>query len=69
MAESVHALSEAEIWLDRALYWFEQVGDSALASRARTHRASIRHQLNLEQEGSGSIDVVQTESDAALLTE
>jgi len=69
MAESVHELSEAETWLDRALYCFEQVGDSALASRARTHRASIRFQLNLEQEGSGYIDIAQTEIDAALLTE
>jgi hypothetical protein len=70
MAESAHELSEMETWLDRALYCFEQVGDSELASRARTHRASIRFRLALARSGSSDeMDAAQTELDAALLVE
>ena len=70
MAESAQDLSEAESWLDRALYCFDQIGDAALASRARTHRSSIRFRSNnVGKVGSDTLDVARTEADAALLVE
>jgi len=60
---------ESEKWLERAIYCFEQVNDIALASKARTHRSSIRFRLALLQGEEDDCDVVQAEVEAALLTE
>lgn len=72
MAEASEDLSESESWLEKAIYCFEQVGDTALASKARTHRSGVWFRLNREGiAGSDNeiMDVTQIESDAALLTE
>jgi len=73
MAESTDDLEESEKWLDRAVYCFEQEGDSALANKARTHRFSVRFQLNLIESGVDTEikerDLTQVELDAALLAE
>jgi hypothetical protein len=76
MAESSEDLSVSEGWLEKAIYCFEQVGDTVLASKARTHKLSIQFRLNLESiavSGNETIDLysyaAQTELDAALLTE
>jgi hypothetical protein len=72
MAEASEDLSESESWLEKAIYCFEQIGDTALASKARAHRSGVRFRLNLEgTAGSDNeiVDVQQIESDAALLME
>jgi hypothetical protein len=72
MAVSSEELSDSESWLEKAIYCFEQVGDAVLASKARTHKLSIRFRLNLEGMAGGDNEtenVAQTELDAALLIE
>jgi hypothetical protein len=72
MAEASEDLSASESWLEKAIYCFEQIGDTALASKARTHRLGVQFRLNLEETaGSDSevVDVTRMELDAALLTE
>ena len=76
MAESSEDLSVSVSWLEKAIYCFEQVGDTLLASKARTHKLSIQFRLNLESiavSGEKTMDLYsyagQTELDAALLTE
>ena len=46
MAEASEDLSESESWLEKAIYCFEQVGDTALAIKARTHRSGVWFRLN-----------------------
>jgi hypothetical protein len=72
MAESSEDLSKSESWLEKATYCFDQVGDAALASKARSHRSSIRFRLNLDRiicSDEETVDVAQTELGAALLME
>ena len=72
MAESSEELYDSEGWLEKAIYCFEQVGDTLLASKARTHKLSVRFRLNLEDVAGGdneTANATQTELDAAVLTE
>jgi hypothetical protein len=49
VAEGMHDLDDAQRWLDKAIYCFGQVGDTELARKARTHRASLRFREELER--------------------
>jgi hypothetical protein len=53
MAESADDGAEAESWLDKALFCFQQVADVELARKARAHRASARLRSKLSSYAFG----------------
>jgi len=70
MAESASEPDAAERWLEKAIYCFEQVGDTTLARKARTHRSSTRFRSEIQAvRSSGNVDAQKVEFDAALVVE
>jgi hypothetical protein len=67
MAESCDDLEEADGWLEKALFCFDQIGDVSFASKARAHRQSIQFRMTVE--AGTDLDAASTEIEAALLTE
>jgi hypothetical protein len=66
MAETCGDAVEAQGWLDKALYCFQQVGDTALAAKARAHRSSLYYRASLlESTDASSRNVDNLEMDAA----
>jgi hypothetical protein len=72
MADTCDDLEKAEGWLEKAVYCFEQVADTALVSRARVHRSSLQFRVTLGEtirSNGVTVNVSKTEVDVALLTE
>jgi hypothetical protein len=66
MAETCGDAVKAQGWLDKALYCFQQVGDTALAAKARAHRSSVYYRATLlESSDASSRNVDDLEMDAA----
>jgi hypothetical protein len=68
MAESIDDPGEAMQWLDKAVYCFGQIDDTALLKKARMHRLSASFRAKLEKRrdnGGDGDDTNQIEIEAA----